>query len=368
MDGKFLKKKKNWFARHKFFTAMILLLLILLLTVIGYVWSKLNLIQYDTGKTVPAETSAHIPEAEVSLPAETEETEPGQLIDISGLEISETEPPIPEADVEEHAEIINILLIGTDEHSREFSTNARSDSMILVSINKDKKTVKLVSLERGMGVPILEGENAGEWDLLTHIFRYGGAELLTKTVEHCFNIEVDHYVRVNFTTVISAIDAIGGIEMELTGAEAGSLNRTYESSLVAGVNHLDGYMALGFARLRKIDSDWQRVVRQRKVITAVVDKLKGSSFSELNDLLNQVLPLVQTNMTKLDIAKLMLYSPHFLTSSFDQMTIPKQGTYGGMTGLYGRDLFAVDFEVNNQILWDFLYGEETEETQQTQTP
>lgn len=360
MGGKYLKKKKIWFARHKIITAIILILLLLILTVVGYVWSKLNLIQYDTGTPPATAPRTDGSQQEQTLPVETEPDV--QIVDISGLEMSETEPVIPEAEIEESDEIINILLIGTDERTRDFNVNARSDSMILVSINKDKKTVKLVSLERGMGVPILEGENAGEWDLLTHIFRYGGADLLTKTVEHCFKVEVDHYVRVNFTTVTNAVDAIGGIEMELTGAEAGALNVAHQSGLSAGKNHLNGTLALGFARLRSIDSDWQRVERQRKVITAVVAKLKDSSLADLNRLLDQVLPLVQTNMTKLEIAELMLYSPNFFASTFDQMTIPKQGTYGGMTGLNGAGLFAVDFEVNNQILWDFLYGEEPEET------
>ena len=79
---------------------------------------------------------------------------------------------------------------------------------------------------------------------------------------------------------------------------------------------------------------------------------------QLNDLLDTTLPLIQTDMSMLEIAEMMLYAHTFLTSEFDQMTIPKQGTYGGMTGMQGRGLFAVDFEVNSQILKDFLYGTE----------
>lgn len=356
----------KWFKKHKIITAILLVLLLLVGTVVWYVWSKLSLIQYQTGgsgavqATEPGETYDDY---------EEEEEEEGDLVDISGLEISETVPVIPDTEIEEKDEIINILLIGTDERSTTFSTNARSDSMILVSINKDDKTVKLVSLERGMGVPVLEGEYEGEYDWLTHIFRYGGAELLTKTVEHCFRVEVDHYVRVNFTSVTTVVDAIGGIDIELTQAEAWHLNsvnyrknRFDQSNMQEGTNHLDGTSALALARLRSIDSDWQRVERQRRVITACVNQLKGSSLKQLNDLLDQVLPLIQTDMTMLEIADLMLYSPNFLNSTFDQMTIPKQGTYGGMTGMGGRGLFAVDFEVNSQILKEFLYGEDAEET------
>ena len=363
MAGKYERKKKNWFARHKILTAIVLILLLLVLLVVGFVWSKLRLIQYVPDSTKPQETVAvpkETSEAE-TVPPEATEEEADQIIDISGLEISETEPPIPQTQVEEKEEVVNILLLGTDERAVNFSENARSDSMILMSINKDRKTVKLVSLERGMGVPVLSGPYEGQWDWLTHIFRYGGADLLVETVEHCFKVEVDHYVRVNFTSVMKAVDTIGGIEMELTAAEASALNRGNSWNLHGGVNHLNGEQALLFARLRSIDSDWQRVQRQRKVIIAAVEALKGSSLKELNQLLDQVLPLIQTNMTMLDIADLMLYSPNFFSSAFDQMTIPQQGTYGGMTGMEGRNLFAVDFEVNSQILKDFLYGEEEQQ-------
>lgn len=361
MSGKYLKKKKNWFLRHKIITVVLIVILLLIALIVGYIWSKLSLIQYEDEIPQPQAT-----EQGVSA-TEPEETEAVDLqVDISGLEISETKPPIPEVEIEKKDEVVNILLIGTDERSKELNVNARSDSMIIVSINKDDKTVKLVSLERGMGVPILEGMYEGEWDLLTHVFRYGGADLLVKTVEHCFKVEIDHYVRVNFYAVVEAIDAIGGIHMELTRAEAQALTDKYHSPLHAGDNYLDGRLTLGFARLRSIDSDWQRVERQRKVILATVDALKDSSLTELDNLLDQVLPLVQTNMSMLEIADLMLYSPNFLNSTFDQMTIPKQGTYGGMTGLNGTGLFAVDFEVNNQILKDFLYSKETGETTPTE--
>lgn len=365
MAGKFEKKKekkKNWFARHRVLTVILAIALILLLltgAAAGYLWSKLSLIHYTGDSQQPRETQS------VTETTAPEETEAGELVDISGLEFSETEPVIPDAEIEERDEVLNILLIGTDERSKTFSTNARSDSMILVSINKTDNTVKLVSLERGMGVPVLEEEYEGQYDWLTHIFRYGGAELLTKTVEECFRVEVDNYVRVNFTTVTQVVDAIGGIDIELSSTEASAIsNSNYkrgrfdQANMAEGMNHLDGESALYLARLRKTDSDWQRVERQRRVILAAVDALKGSSLKELNDLLDQVLPLVQTDLSMLEIADLMLYAPNFLGASFDQMTIPKQGTYGGMTGMQGRNLFAVDFETNSQILKEFLYPEE----------
>jgi LCP family protein required for cell wall assembly len=224
--------------------------------------------------------------------------------------------------------------------------------------------VRLVSLERGIGVPILEGKYAGEYDLLTHIFRWGGADLLIKTVEHCFKIDVKHYVRLNFAAVEKIVDTIGGIDLEISEDEAFGLNEwagDRNRIVHSGVNRVNGETALRFARLRWIDSDWQRVGRQRKVILSVVNELKDSSLKELDDLADEVLPLIQTNLTKLEIAELILYAPNFLRSEFDQMTIPKQGTYGGMAIRKGAGAFAVDYEINNDLLYRFLYEGATSE-------
>lgn len=349
--------KTNHTKKHPILTFIIILFAILVLlvfSVAAYVWSKLDKLQYDDlslDQTFPVSETEAVSE---------------ELIDISGLELVETAPEISDAEVAQKEDVINILIIGTDERTKDFSTNARSDCMILASIDRTNNAVKLVSLERGMGVPVLEGKYEGQYDWLTHIFRYGGASLLMKTVEHCFKIEVDHYVRFNFTSVTSVVDAVGGVEVELTSSEAGYLGlfcQDYSTTgnqapLKEGLNVLDGGNALAFARLREIDSDWQRVQRQRRVILGVVDALKGSSLAELNNLLDEVLPLIQTNLTKLEIADLMLYAPNLLNATFDQMTIPQSGTYGGMRGMQGRSLFAVDFDTNAQILQEFLYGTE----------
>ena len=339
----------------KIMLLIVLLIITLVLGVLAFFLKKLDRIDYVTdtpSATYPA--------------ADPEDTEDDYVVDIGDLEISETHPVIPDSEIQTSDEVLNILLLGTDERSKDFSYKARSDSMILVSINKTDGTVRLVSFERGIGVPILEGELEGQYDLLTHIFRWGGSELVEKTIEHCFKIEIDHYVRLNFNSVRTIVDMIGGIDVELSKAEADALTWNWGNPVkqfYEGTNRLDGKWALSYARLRVIDSDWVRVGRQRKVILAVVDKMKSASLSELNDLANEVLPMIQTNMTKLDITELILYAPKFLTSEFDQMTIPKAGTYGGIRirgdNQYG---FGVDYEINNDLLYRFLYeGASSEE-------
>ena len=345
----------NWVRKHKILTVILALLMVLMAFLgiaAGYVYSKLSLINYVDGSANNYMDELEPPEEAKDFLASIEASGPG--VDISGLEEMPTDPVIPDVEIQENDDILNILLLGTDSYDGSLTKYARSDSMILVSINKTEKTVKLVSLERGMGVYMEYGEMAGQYDLLTHAFRWGGAQLVCDCVENHLRVEVDHYVRVTFSTVEKVVDAIGGIDMELTKAEANALE-----GMQPGMNHMNGHQALAFARLRKIDSDWQRVERQRKVILAAVAALKNASLSELDEVLNVALPMVQTDMTKLEIADLMLYAPNFLKSEFDQMTIPKQGTYGYKDGIKG---FAVDYEVNSQILRDFLYGPEEEET------
>lgn len=375
----------QWIKRHKILISVLAVILLLLGSVFGYVWSKLSLIQFDSGELpedIPqaAETADTGDKTETdaeTAPAETEETETEEeeeiilkAEDVPELSFVETEPVLPQAPAEPEKgkdEIINIMLLGTDERTKEgFSTDARSDSMILASINVTDKKIKLVSLERAMGVPVLEGEYKGQYDWLTHMFRFGGASLLLKTIRTCLSVDVDKYIRVNFNTLKAAVDAIGGVDVELTEAEVNYMNIGYMSHLIAedlpdlvlGVNHLDGYLALGYARLREIDSDWTRVQRQRKLIIAGMAKIKAGGLSGLDTLANEVLPLVKTNLTKLEIAELLLLAPGLLGAEVEQMTIPVKDTYGLMKGMDDRTLYAVDFETNAKILHDYLYEDE----------
>lgn len=366
--AKYVNKRPE---KRKFWTiilVVVLVIFILIAAVFGFLWSKLDLIQFADEIDDSDYYRTPATDANGDLLKEPVNGEDDLVVDIEGLKQVEAAPLIPESEIFADENVLNILLIGTDERTNEFNVNARSDSMIIVSIDQEKNTVKLVSLERGIGVPILEGQYEGQYDLLTHVFRYGGSELLMKTVEHCFKIDVDHYVRLNFNSVKQVVDTIGGIDVEFTKAEADYLGQFYaqnsstgtQQPLKTGLNHLDGGNALAYARLRAIDSDWKRVGRQRTVIIAVVEALKGSSLLKLNELADVVLLLVQTNLTKMEIAELILYAPNFLQAEFDQMTIPKQGTYGGMSIMGGKGAFAVDYEVNLPILHEFLYGAEAE--------
>lgn len=343
----------RFFKKHKILTAILLLIVLLIAFCGWFVLDKLNRISYDDG------IRAAEPEETQGTQQESTQEEEEVLVDLEGLE--EMDAVFSDMEISQGSDVFNILLLGTDERTAEFNENARADSIMLLSIDKKEKTVKLVSLERGMGVPILEGQYEGSYDWLTHCFRYGGASLMLKEVQYCFRVEVNRYIRVNFNMFRQIVDSLGGVDISLTQQEADALNGTQSSRLVEGTNHLNGADALGYARLRSIDSDWKRIERQRNVIQAIVYQAKDLNLLELNEAADTVLPLIQTNLTKTEILDLLLYAPSILGSEIEQMTLPASGTYGGMIGLQGRGLFAVDFETNAQILREFLYGTAPEE-------
>ena len=334
---------KEWIKRHKKLLVVVLILFILFAALFGFVWNKLCMLQYVE---LDLEPEAPVIETEAQSAPEPEEINPHLEQNKKWID----------------RDVMNILLIGTDERSDTFSDNARSDSMILASLNKKTNTVSLISLERGMGVEVLEGEHKGQQDWLTHMFRYGGPNLLIKTINKNFDLNIDHFVRMNFNAVRHMVDALGGVDIEMTPEEADYIWQVNQfksyglKNSEAGLHHLNGELALQYSQLREIDDDWHRVQRQRNVIVQCADKLRNMTILDINNLANTMLPLVQTNLSKLEIAQLLLMAPQYRTVSIQQMTIPAEGTFtGGKIGMGGRSLLDVDFETNSKIIRDFLY-------------
>ena len=341
---------------------ILLVLALLVVTVLGaaylYYRSKIDLLQPDD--TLPSEDRFVDASEEQELNDQGQDLNDAMQGILSGLET--LDPVIPEKEIAGDDHVINILLIGTDDAGSGFSANARGDTCMLFSVNTagDHPVISLVSFERGMGVPILEGQYEGQWDWLTHTFFYGGAELMLKEIRHCFRVDVDYYVRVNFHSFIAGIDAIGGVDVYMDAEEASYFINGIKYPAVVGMNHLNGRMALNYARLREIDSDWQRIQRQREVIESAINQLRKLELADADALINDLLGLVRTNMDEKIITELLLLLPSLPSATVQQMTIPQSGTFGGMTGMGGRSLFSVDFQVNSEILHEFLYGPESE--------
>ena len=189
----------------------------------------------------------------------------------------------------------NIVILGVDSRDNSYS-NARSDCIIIASINKKTNDVKLTSVYRDTYVNI-DGYGL---DKITHAYAYGGPELAMSTLNKNLDLNITEFVTVNFETVETIVDAVGGISLTITDAEAGQIGLSS-----GGTYNLDGEEALAYSRIRKIDSDYQRTERMRTVLEAVFDKIKSLNISALSDLVDTILPLVSTNISSNEIIAML---------------------------------------------------------------
>lgn len=245
-------------------------------------------------------------------------------------------------------EIYNVLLIGADKESGGAS---RSDSMILVSVDSISKKLKFTSFMRDMWVEIPGYDDAK----LNAAFAYGGPELLMTTIEKNFGVHIDNYVMVDFEMFQKLIDGIGGIDVEITQEEADFINRTSHAKVNSGVNHLDGDYALIYSRIRKLDSDFMRTQRQRKVMTAILNKAVSQNILLTLSAANDVLPLITTDISPLKMTTMGFGAVKFLTYENDEMRIPTDDGYYD-DYINGQAALVVDFEENSNALNEFIYG------------
>lgn len=236
-------------------------------------------------------------------------------------------------DLEESDEIINILLIGQDRRSGE--GRSRSDTMILVTVNKPAKTLTLTSFMRDMYVPI-----PGHDDNRINVpYLLGGMNLLDTTIKRNFGVTIDGNVVVDFYGFIDIVDLMGGIDIELTAKEADYMNRNFswdiddgledEWNLTEGMQHLNGSQALSYARMRKVgNSDYERTERQRRVVSKLIEKAKGLSVAELNLLMQHALPLITTDLEDSQILSYALeLFPMLPELEIQTLRIPVDGGY-----------------------------------------
>ena len=214
--------------------------------------------------------------------------------------------------------LLNFLLVGQDRRPGE--GRQRSDTMILISINTKTKQVSMISFLRDLYVQI-----PGYTDnRLNAAYVFGGFPLLKKALYINFGISVDGCFEVDFVGFTALIDQIGGVDVSLTAAEANRIGKGTRE----GMNHLNGAQALAYARIRKIDSDFQRTNRQRTVLLAAFDKVKTLGVTEIIQLLDAALPFLTTDMTNADIYSTAIKLLPMVTSvSIKTYHIPPDGTY-----------------------------------------
>lgn len=275
--------------------------------------------------------------------------------DYSGPAYKDDDIILPDAPAQviQNEEIVNILLIGQDR--RGSSGRSLSDAMILCTINKKTKTLTMTSFLRDIYVSI-PGRKAQK---LNAAYLIGGMDLLDKTLEVNFGVKVDGNVEVDFSQFSKLIDLLGGVDLELTEAEAAHLNQKYGFWLSPGMNHLNGEQALQYSRIRQIGTDFGRTDRQRKVIAALVDQFRNASLAQLMNTLTGVLDLITTDMTDAEIVGYVAeLAPLLKDLKIESQHIPLEGTYsfGDVSDRGIVDCIFIDFEANRKLLADALDG------------
>ncbi len=248
-------------------------------------------------------------------------------------------------------EVINIMLLGQDDD--EGAEYGRTDAMVLCSINPKTKKITMVSFMRDLWVTI-----PGKWDQrINTAYRYGGFDLLKETIQYNFGIEVDDFILVEFDTFKIVVDKLGGVEIDLSQDEATWLNNHYwfnEWMLTAGVNRLDGEMALAYSRIRYLDSDFYRVQRQHKVLSSVFQTYKNKPIMELLNVTNELLPYLTVTMDKSDIIHYMMsMAPMISGLTIETHRIPADGTWW-YDRIDNNEIIAADLQENRDLLAEWI--------------
>ena len=316
------------------------LILVLSISVFAYIESLTGLVDQGEDEPFPTTTLA------VTTTVVTE-TEPSTETTIEVTTTTEVDEAAL-IDVRSDSKVYNILLVGSDR--RDTESSGRSDAMIILSVNKRTHKIHLASLTRGLYVKI---PDHGKY-MLNAAYSYGGSKLLRETIELNFRVHIDDYIRIDFSGFETAINSVGGIDIDLTEKEVAELNLEFGTALLPGINHLDGTLALGFSRIRHIDSDYARTGRQREVIECLIHKLGQLDAIQLDATLRQVLPLVKTNLSGDRIIGLAIDSLQYKDYPISQLMLPIKGTFKTILAS-GMEVQKFDFSDNIEALHEFLF-------------
>ena len=368
-----------------------LLAMMLLLTMLVPAVAEEELDFSDFGDQIEINTddaqSAEEDYGDIYIPDEDEEV--ASAIEILDAEIDDTvDPKNLELNENLPDNVVNILLVGIDGREDDVEAGTQhGDVQIIVSINKDEGTIKLTSVLRDLYVTIPGYKSKNRINVA---YQRGGGELAMRTMNRLLELNIEHYVAINFYGLASIIDALGGMDIELTKQEAAAINTYIKKNLKKGgydnqgkdyeriplekkngVQHLDGIQAVMYARLRSIDNDFARSGRQRKLLELLLAQVLdgGMDFDKLLNLLEVCLPYAKTNMATMELASLALevLNSDILTrlengeALLEQNRIPMDETWKYYTTDGGASVVAFRNTTrqreNVEAIHEFIYGE-----------
>ena len=262
--------------------------------------------------------------------------------------------------------VINVLLCGVDSTSGT-AASGRSDSMILISVNKKTEKITMVSLLRDswtyIKVPKSNGTTYDYYFKMNAAYNLGGPATLLETIENNFKVEIDQYIAVDFNSFPKLIDALGGVTVEVQDYEASYIRRTSsQTNFPSGVAKLSGKQALIYSRIRHSDgdSDVSRTRRQRTVIKALISSAKTATNGQLVNAFKQVSGYMRTGYSQSEVLSLLAqaYSHNWMSFEMTELMLPNEDYKDRLSTYVGdQSAWVVDYALCAQKLQKALYGE-----------
>ena len=261
---------------------------------------------------------------------------------------------------------LNVALFGVDSREGDLEKNTRTDCIIVASLNKETKEIKMASVYRDTLLDLSEGT----LQKCNAAYSFGGPKQAINMLNMNLDLDIQNYVTVDFKAIADTIDLLGGLDIELTEAEvkyigdfigetgdvAGRDRGDVHYVEGAGLQHLDGVQATTYARIRSTaGGDFTRTERQRLVIEKMVEKILKSDLATINKIIDEVFPKIYTNFTMTEI---LSYAKYFNQYKLGENTgFPIDKATDTISGL-GSIVIPVSLEDNVKKLHEFLFGTE----------
>ena len=259
---------------------------------------------------------------------------------------------------EANTQVTHYLMLGEDGYAEEITDDARTDTIVIVSLDEKYNRVIMTSVLRDSRINNPNG-NATKANLL---YKYFGLQGVEQCLERELGIEIEGAVLVNFANVKPVIDALGGVDIEIDVNEYLAicsilLGRDPNMPDGPGMTHLTGRIALAYMRARATGQggDFSRTERQRKVVSQLMDKCRGLSLLELIGIYNQVSEGMKMSLSAMDILAAFTKGYQLIAGGADfvEFSIPQKGTYAyGTVG--GSSALEVRWQANRERFHDLL--------------
>ena len=263
---------------------------------------------------------------------------------------------------EQKPDILNIAFFGLDARNPDYAS--RSDTIMVVSIDRKSQKVKVTSLMRDMYIPIPgKGDNR-----INAAYAFGGPALAVKTINSSFGLDIRNFATVNFFGLEKLIDKVGGIEIDVKKNEVPYINagvsevtrlekdNKFTFVKQPGIQTLNGRQAVAYARIRYTgNSDYERTERQRRVVDQLFKKIKAQGPLKLPGIIDSLLPYVETSLSNGEILSLAQEAIKFNTDGIEQFRLPVDGLFKSQS-IRGMSVLVPDIEANKEKLHEFIYG------------